>query len=76
MIDNTGFGRGPTSLRPYDIEAFWQKENEASLIHLHGPVHMGFPHPLPPGAEIGELHWFDSRDDATRYPADAFSRKR
>jgi hypothetical protein len=43
MIDNTGFGRGPTSPRPFDIEAFWQKADEASLFHLHGPVHMGFP---------------------------------
>ena len=57
----TGFDPARTSPKPLELECFWQKENESSLFHLHGSVHMGFPHPLPAGAEIGELFWFDKK---------------
>ncbi len=60
----TGFlGRG--SQQRFQTEPFWQKENEPSLFHLHGSVHMGFGR--PPAAGIGELVWFDDRAEAERY---------
>jgi hypothetical protein len=60
----TGFvGKG--SHQRFDAEPFWQKENESSLFHLHGSVHMGFGR--PPSVQIGELVWFDDRAEAERH---------
>ena len=39
----TGFDPAWASPKPFGLETFWRKENEASLFHLHGSVHMGFP---------------------------------
>lgn len=62
----TGFagslGDGP---RKFELNRFWRKENTDSVFHLHGSVHMGFPH--PPAGAIGELFWFNSRAEATKY---------
>lgn len=62
----TGYGatvRG--GARWFDIDTFWDQQDRAALLHLHGSVHMGFPH--PPGAEIGELAWFDDRAEALKH---------
>lgn len=60
----TGFDPGATSPKRFELESFWQKEDEDSLFQLHGSVHMGFSNPFAAGGEIGDLFWFDDRDDA------------
>jgi hypothetical protein len=42
LHDRYHWRRGPTSPRPFDIEAFWQKENEVSLFHLLVPCIWAF----------------------------------
>lgn len=60
-----------TTLRPgpkrFEVDQFWNKEDEDSIFHLHGSVHMGFPHPTPPDGDIGELYWFDDRTEAQKH---------
>jgi hypothetical protein len=63
----TGFDPLPnTRPKAFEIDTFWTKSNVASIFHLHGSVHMGFPHPTT-GHEIGELFWFDDRAEALKY---------
>jgi hypothetical protein len=51
----------------FDVDQFWNKEDLNSIFHLHGSVHMGFPHPTPPEGDIGELYWFDDRAEALKH---------
>ncbi|MCX7093822.1 MAG: SIR2 family protein [Methylobacter sp.] len=64
----TGFD---STLKPgskrFDVDQFWNKEDLNSIFHLHGSVHMGFPHPIPPEGDIGELYWFDDRAEALQH---------
>lgn len=64
----TGFARGDaTAPKPFDTEGFWRKERRDGLFHLHGSVRMGYAHPSTGGFEIGELFWFDDRDEALKH---------
>jgi hypothetical protein len=64
----TGFPRGPSGgPKRFDLNDFWAHENDHGLFHLHGAVHLGFPHPSPPESEIGDLYWFDDRAEAFRH---------
>ena len=62
---HTGFaptsGSDPSRFSP---SVFWDSWDADGLFHLHGSVHMAFPHPIPPGADIGELCWFADRAKA------------
>lgn len=53
--------------KPFEIDTFWQKQDVDSIFHLHGSVHMGFPHPIPPGGDLGELFWFDDRAESIKH---------
>lgn len=64
----TGYARGPAAEpRPFDVNGFWQKERRDGLFHLHGSVHMGYAHPRSGAFDIGELFWFDDRDEAQKH---------
>ena len=60
----TGFpeGAGPSK---FELNSFWDKEDVASIFHLHGSIHMGFPHPIPVDGGIGELFWYEDRNCAS-----------
>jgi hypothetical protein len=63
----TGFDPAASAkAKRFEIDSFWHKENLHSLFHLHGSVHMGFPHP-DAGIAIGELAWFDDLGEALKY---------
>ena len=62
----TGYTRELGNCRVFSPRDFWSMWDHPSLFHLHGSIHMGFPHMLQ-GAEIGELGWFDSCDDALKH---------
>lgn len=64
----TGFDKAPGSgPKRFDLDQFWLQERADSIFHLHGSVHIGFPHPIPSGGDIGELFWFDNRADALKH---------
>lgn len=63
----TGFTREAENFRLFSPRDFWAGWNEPSIFHLHGSVHMGFPHTRRSDVEIGDLAWFDSRDDALKH---------
>lgn len=63
----TGFTREAENFRLFSPRDFWGGWNEPSIFHLHGSVHMGFPHTRRSDVEIGDLAWFDSRDDALKH---------
>lgn len=64
----TGFAAAPRAgPKAFEVDTFWQRQNANSIFHLHGSVHLGFPHPIPPGADIGELFWFDDRAEALKH---------
>jgi len=60
-----GFDRTAASPQRFDLNTFWHKQDEDSLFFMHGSVHMAFAH--PPAADIGELFWFNDRDEALRH---------
>jgi NAD-dependent SIR2 family protein deacetylase len=53
--------------RRFKAENFWAHENTNAVFHLHGSVHLGFPHPIPKEGDIGELYWFDNRAEALEH---------
>jgi hypothetical protein len=64
----TGFDpRLSSEPKRFELERFWTQEDANSVFHLHGSVHLGFPHPIPHGGDIGELYWFDERSEALRH---------
>ena len=61
----TGFDPKPcTDAKRFDRRAFWQGIDADCVFHLHGSVHLSFPHPSDPDTDLGELHWFDDRTTA------------
>ncbi|WP_080098398.1 SIR2 family protein [Xanthomonas oryzae] len=52
---------GVFSFSPRDYLKEW---DQPGIFHLHGSVHLGFPHL---GKDIGELAWFESTDEAIRH---------
>lgn len=63
----TGFDGTPRpEAKRFQLDRFWEADEADSLFHLHGSVHMGFPHP-PPGGDLGELCWYDDRAEARKY---------
>ncbi|APO94843.1 SIR2 family protein [Xanthomonas vesicatoria] len=52
---------GVFSFSPRDYLKEW---DQPGIFHLHGSVHLGFPHL---GRDIGELAWFESTDEAMRH---------
>ncbi|MBY5690342.1 hypothetical protein HFO41_16140 [Rhizobium leguminosarum] len=64
----TGFANvaaaGP---QQFELRKFWERSDDASVFYLHGSVHLGFPHPMPQGSEIGDLYWFHARDEARKH---------
>jgi hypothetical protein len=70
----TGFAVATGGARRFDVDRFWHRERWDGIFHLHGSVHMGYPH--PPRGDLGELFWFDDRADALRHSAFAGSSPR
>ncbi len=63
----TGFSPSVSSgPKRFEIKDFFGRENEHAVFHLHGSVHLGFPHPMPSESEIGDLYWFDDRAEAVQ----------
>lgn len=64
----TGFANvtapGP---QQFELRKFWERRDDASAFYLHGSIHLGFPHPMPEGSEIGDLYWFHSREEARKH---------
>ncbi|MFA4227899.1 SIR2 family protein [Xanthomonas perforans] len=52
---------GIFSFSPSDYLKDW---DQPGIFHLHGSVHLGFPHL---GRDIGELAWFESTKEAIRH---------
>ncbi|MEA9751488.1 SIR2 family protein [Xanthomonas campestris pv. raphani] len=52
---------GVFSFSPSDYLKKW---DQSGIFHLHGSVHLGFPHL---GRDIGELAWFESTDEAIKH---------
>jgi hypothetical protein len=64
----TGFPNGSSAgPKRFELKEFWTRENDHSVFFLHGSVHLGFPHPMPPESEIGDLYWFDDRAEAVTH---------
>ncbi|GAA2884607.1 hypothetical protein GGQ99_005093 [Aminobacter niigataensis] len=64
----TGFPPRPSpGPKRFESKEFLAREDEHAVFHLHGSVHLGFPHPMPAGSEIGDLYWFDDRSEAIRH---------
>jgi hypothetical protein len=60
-------GRGATPKR-FELDGFWDKADVDSLFHLHGSVHMGFFIPRLDDIDfLGELFWFDDREEALEH---------
>lgn len=57
-------GRVAVRFDPRHVLASWDRD---CLHHLHGSVHFGFPHPPVADVDIGELCWFDDRNQARRH---------
>ena len=58
----TGFERAPSpDPKAFDARLCWQATDDACVFHLHGSVHLGFPHPPSRDADLGALYWFDNR---------------
>lgn len=72
----TGFDeqRSDTPKR-FDGRQFQGTFNRDCLLHLHGSVHMGFSHDRPE-AQLGELFWYDDREEALRHATYSGSGKR
>lgn len=58
--------KGRTTVR-FDPRHVLRAGDEDCLHHLHGSVHLGFPHRPLAEVDIGELCWFDDRERARRY---------
>ncbi|SFE09826.1 SIR2 family protein [Methylobacterium sp. 13MFTsu3.1M2] len=56
------------SARPkkFNPSQFVRNSDRDCLLHLHGSIHMGFSHPTPRDSDMGELFWYDDRDEAKR----------
>jgi hypothetical protein len=64
----TGFPTGPSAgPKRFELKEFWASENQDAVFHLHGSVHLGFPHPMPAESEIGDLYWFNDRVEAAKH---------
>lgn len=64
----TGFPQGPSAEpKRFELKEFLTREDQHAIFHLHGSVHLGFPHPMPEDSEIGDLYWFDDRAEAVRH---------
>ena len=64
----TGFGSAwSPEVKNFDLEKFWQATDVDSIFHLHGSVHLSFPHSQFQHADLDALHWFDCRAEALRY---------
>lgn len=64
----TGFANVPAAgPQQFELREFWERRDDGSVFYLHGSVHLGFPHPMPEGSEIGDLHWFHARDEARKH---------
>lgn len=62
-----GYDRSP-STRPkkFNPSQFVINSDRDCLLHLHGSIHMGFFHPTPRDSHMGELFWYDDRNEAKR----------
>jgi hypothetical protein len=64
----TGFPPGPSEgPKQFELEDFVTRDEQDAVFHLHGSVHLGFPHPMPADSGIGDLYWFDDRSEAAKY---------
>lgn len=63
----TGFDEQPVDApKRFDGRRFWEASDRDCLLHLHGSVHMGFSHDRPE-TPLGELFWYDDREEALRH---------
>lgn len=61
----TGFSKTSfTGPRPFDIKNFWHRERADSLSYLHGSIRLGYQNSMAGTFEIGDLFWYDDRDEA------------
>ncbi|KRA97943.1 hypothetical protein ASD83_12815 [Devosia sp. Root685] len=63
----TGFpasrASGPKMVDPARI---WGRGDDDCVFHLHGSVHLGFAPTVNWDADLGDLYWYDERDEARR----------
>jgi len=63
----TGFTRKKENFYLFSPRDFWAGWEKPGLFHIHGSIHMGFPHNGGEEVDIGDLAWFDARDEALKY---------
>lgn len=61
----TGFSRLHGGHLDFDPASYWSNWNKPGLFHVHGSIHMGFPH--EEGDEIGDIVWYTDRDEALKH---------
>lgn len=63
----TGFPEATVTagVRRFDGREFWAGAARDCVFHLHGGVHLGF-HDGDPSSRIGDLFWYDDREEAKR----------
>ncbi|WP_028211977.1 SIR2 family protein [Paraburkholderia mimosarum] len=62
----TGFTQSRGDYADFDATVFWSHWDVPALFHMHGSIHMGFPHP-DAQHEIGDIAWYPVREDALKY---------
>jgi len=62
----TGFNRVHDDHADFDAGSFWSSWNSPGLFHVHGSVHMGFPHPSTEH-DIGDIAWYPDRETARMF---------
>ncbi len=61
----TGFAPARCSgQKELDRQAFWAAFDRDCIFHLHGSVHLNFGHPPSYDSDLGDLYWYDDRDEA------------
>lgn len=61
----TGFTASHGNHLDFDPKAYWSQWDVPGLFHIHGSIHMGFPHDMP--HDIGDVAWYPSRQEALQY---------
>jgi hypothetical protein len=70
----TGYDRVGAAPYRFDLDQFWARQDEDSLFHLHGSVHMAYRR--PPVDDFAELVWFDDLAQAVRHSPYTGGRRR
>lgn len=61
----TGFTASHGNHLDFDPKDYWSQWDVPGLFHVHGSIHMGFPHDM--SHDIGDVAWYPSRHEALKY---------